>query len=116
MITQALLSDMVDAKSPNGRTSSSSSFYAPAGAGAGGGLPGGITLTAGRPDFAQILSEAVRDTVALGKADKGLSGMVVGVCGPLGMGDRVAKAVSGVDPLLRNQVGGVEICEEVFEW
>ena len=113
MITQALLSNMagdVAAKSPKGRTSSSVS-----GIGAGG-LPGGVTLTAGRPDFGQILREAVRETAALGKSDERLSGMVVGVCGPAGMGDQVAKAVSDIDPMRRNQVGGIEICEEVFTW
>lgn len=42
--------------------------------------------------------------------------MIVGVCGPVGLADDVAAAVSGVDPLRRDQIGGVELHEEVFGW
>ena len=43
-------------------------------------------------------------------------GMVVGVCGPVGLADDVAAAVGGLDAVRRDQVGGVELCEEVFGW
>lgn len=42
--------------------------------------------------------------------------MVVGVCGPVGLADDVAAAVGGLDAVRRDQVGGVELCEEVFGW
>lgn len=41
--------------------------------------------------------------------------MMVGVCGPVGLGDQVVKSVGAVDPQLRDQVGGVEIHEEYVE-
>jgi ferric-chelate reductase len=40
----------------------------------------------------------------------------VGVCGPVGLADDVVAAVAGVDPVRRDQVGGVELFEEVFGW
>lgn len=45
-----------------------------------------------------------------------LTGLIVGICGPVGMADEVATAVSGLDPLRRDQVGGVELHEEAFGW
>jgi predicted ferric reductase len=45
-----------------------------------------------------------------------LAGVVVGVCGPVDLADDVVRAVGSLDPVKRDQVGGVEICEEVFGW
>ena len=83
------------------------------------GLPPGITLSPGRPKFAKIFEDAIAHAVALGsgaKDDEPITGVVVGVCGPVNLADDVSKAVSAIDPVRRDQVGGVEICEEVFGW
>ena len=82
-------------------------------------LPLGITLAPGRPKFSRIFEEAIADAVALGpgaKCDESVNGVVVGVCGPVNLIDDVSKAVNAIDPVRRDQVGGVEICEEVFGW
>ncbi|THU97325.1 hypothetical protein K435DRAFT_754126 [Dendrothele bispora CBS 962.96] len=49
--------------------------------------------------------------------DRGrLKGVVVGVCGPVGMADGVFEEVGKVDKRRREQVGGVEVHEETFGW
>jgi hypothetical protein len=114
MITQALISNMSFPKPP--MPSSGRQLPTPA---AHSGLPTGVTLTPGRPNFRKTFDEAIRDAVSLGfgaKDDERVTGMVVGVCGPVKMADDVSKAVSSIDPARRDQVGGVEICEEVFGW
>lgn len=45
-----------------------------------------------------------------------ITGVVVGVCGPIGIGDEVSQAVSAVDPGRRWAVGGIEIHEECVLW
>jgi ferric-chelate reductase len=48
-----------------------------------------------------------------GAKDRGrLKGVVVGVCGPVGMADGVFEEVGKVDRVRRDQVGGVEVHEE----
>ena len=42
----------------------------------------------------------------------GMTGVIVGVCGPSGLGDEVRKAVAGFDPASRKRVGGIELHEE----
>jgi len=82
-------------------------------------FPPGLTLAPGRPKLSKIFESAIQRAVALGSSPKDegrITGMVVGVCGPVGLGDDVAQAVNGVDPTRRDQVGGIEICEEVFGW
>jgi hypothetical protein len=82
-------------------------------------FPPGLTLAPGKPRFAKFLEHAISRAVRLeqnkpeGEA-LGLTGLVVGVCGPVGLVDDVAVAVSGVDSVRRDQVGGVEVHEEVF--
>jgi len=84
-------------------------------------LPPGLTLAPGKPNLLKFLehtiSRAVRPSIGHTKR-KGqlldLTGLVVGVCGPVGLVDDVAAAVSGMDPVKRDQVGGVEIHEEGF--
>jgi hypothetical protein len=113
IMTQALLSNMAPPKSAtpnNGRRIPTSPRN---------GLPPGVTLNAGRPNFRKILDEATQGAVSLGfvaKDDEPITGMVVGVCGPVKMADDVSKAVSSIHPVRRDQIGGVEICEEVFGW
>jgi len=110
IITQAVLSSMNPPASSGGRRIPTPTVN---------GLPPGVTLTAGRPNFPKIFDEAIQGGVSLGfgaKDDEPITGMVVGVCGPVKMADDVSKAVSSIDPIRRDQVGGIEICEEVFGW
>ncbi|KAG6376754.1 hypothetical protein JVT61DRAFT_1775 [Boletus reticuloceps] len=82
-------------------------------------LPPGLTLTAGRPRIAKVLDSVIARAVSYGsgvKAYMNISGVVVGACGPVGIGDEVAEAVSAVDPGRRWAVGGIEIHEETFGW
>ncbi|KAG6815967.1 hypothetical protein H0H87_009817 [Tephrocybe sp. NHM501043] len=77
----------------------------------------GLTLSAGRPKIVKSLEAALSRAVALGQdaKDEGrVSGMLVGVCGPTGLGDDVSQAVAAIDPGRRDQVGGIEMHEEVF--
>ena len=113
IITQALLSNTNPPSSPtlNGDSRAPTPVA--------NGLPLGVTLTAGRPNFREIFNEAIQITMSMEFGSKGhepITGMVVGVCGPLKMADDVSKAVSSIDPVRRDEVGGVEICEEVFGW
>ena len=84
-------------------------------------FPPGLTLAPGKPRLLKFLEHAINRAVTLGHSNPkdealSLTGLIVGVCGPVGMADDVAAAVSGVDPLRRDQVGGVEVHEEVFGW
>ncbi|KAF9239996.1 hypothetical protein BU15DRAFT_61629 [Melanogaster broomeanus] len=81
-------------------------------------LPG-LTLTAGRPRIAKVLDAVIARAVSYGygvKAGMDITGVVVGVCGPVGLGDEVSQAVSAVDPGRRWAVGGIEMYEETFGW
>ncbi|KAG6911018.1 hypothetical protein DXG01_005433 [Tephrocybe rancida] len=76
-----------------------------------------LTLSAGRPKIVKSLETALSRAVTLGEdaRDEGrVSGMLVGVCGPAGLGDDVSRAVAAIDPGRRDQVGGIEMHEEVF--
>ena len=78
-------------------------------------LPPGLTLTAGRPRIAKVLDAVIARAVSYGsgvKAYMNITGVVVGVCGPVGIGDEVSQAVSAVDPGRRWAAGGIEIHEE----
>lgn len=78
-------------------------------------LPPGLTLTAGRPRITKVLDSVIARAVSYGsgvKAYMNITGVVVGVCGPVGIGDEVSQAVSAVDPGRRWAVGGIEIHEE----
>jgi len=84
-------------------------------------FPPGLTLAPGKPRLLKFLEHAINRAVTLGHSNPkdevlSLTGLVVGVCGPVGMADDVAAAVRGVDPVRRDQVGGVEVHEEVFGW
>ncbi|KIJ12744.1 ferric reductase [Paxillus involutus ATCC 200175] len=81
-------------------------------------LPG-LTLTAGRPRIAKVLDAVIARAVSYGsgiKASMDITGVVVGACGPVGLGDEVSQAVSAVDPGRRWAVGGIEMYEETFGW
>jgi hypothetical protein len=82
-------------------------------------FPPGLTLAPGKPRLLKFLEHAISRAVRLGHSNAkddalSLSGVVVGVCGPVGLADDVAAAVSGVDPVRRDQVGGIELHEEVY--
>ncbi|KAG8891600.1 hypothetical protein FRC01_014610, partial [Tulasnella sp. 417] len=78
----------------------------------GGGLPRNISLEAGRPDFKQVVEDFVRwKTNRLPRGSEGLSGVLVGVCGPGALAHSVREGVDALDDDVRKNVGGVEIEE-----
>jgi ferric-chelate reductase len=46
------------------------------------------------------------------KDSEALSGVMVGTCGPVGLGDEVSRVVGQLDSRRRKAVGGVELHEE----
>lgn len=74
-----------------------------------GYLPPNIRLSPGRPKIPVILDSVVDITCA---ATNCPTGFMVGVCGPVGLGEQVRKAVGKLDSGRRHAVGGVELCEE----
>ncbi|KAG1740478.1 uncharacterized protein EDB91DRAFT_1248362 [Suillus paluster] len=82
-------------------------------------LPPGLTLTAGRPKVAKVLDAVMSRAVSYGsgvKASMDITGVIVGVCGPVGLSDEVAQVISQVDAGRRWAVGGIEMHEEIFGW
>ncbi|KAH9944662.1 iron reductase [Amylocystis lapponica] len=79
-------------------------------------LPPGLTLSAGRPKLGKILEGVVDHISSLdggGRESVGpLTGVVAGVCGPLALGEELAKAVRGVSAARANAVGGIELHKE----
>ncbi|KAJ6477172.1 hypothetical protein C8R47DRAFT_985102 [Mycena vitilis] len=75
------------------------------------GLPPGLTLTAGRPRLIGSIESTVSHTMSTGGSAVH-SGLIVGVCGPVGLTDDVNKAVGLVSPAKRNEIGGIDIHEE----
>ena len=84
-------------------------------------FPPGLTLAPGKPRLLKFLEHAINHAITTRNSNSkdetsSLTGVIVGVCGPVGLVDDAAAAVSGVDSLRRDQVGGVELHEEVFGW
>ncbi|KAI8973127.1 incomplete iron reductase [Trametes punicea] len=86
-------------------------------------LPPGLTLSPARPKIPGILRGVVDRSAALFSGHKErrrgncpLTGIIVGVCGPQGLGDEVRRAVAGFPPKRRKAVGGIELHEEAFGW
>ncbi|KAJ7621187.1 hypothetical protein FB45DRAFT_928616 [Roridomyces roridus] len=76
-----------------------------------------LSLSPGRPRLETMLENSISRAVKLGaggKDEERITGMLVAVCGPTGLADSVAQAISKIEPLRRDQVGGVEVHEEVF--
>lgn len=74
-----------------------------------GYLPPSIVLTPGRPRIQAVLDTTVdQTTTSVTKP----SGFLVGVCGPVSLGEQVRSAVGKIDSGRREAVGGVELCEE----
>ncbi|KAF8628831.1 hypothetical protein AX17_005892 [Amanita inopinata Kibby_2008] len=90
------------------------------------GLP--LSISAGRPGRAgliRVIESAIARTVSIGnngvggrggapEDDRGINGVLVGVCGPPGLGHEVNDVVNSIDSARKNQAGGVEIHEETF--
>jgi phosphate/sulfate permease len=75
----------------------------------------GLSLSPGRPRITKVLDAAISRAVSLGagaKDSERITGLLVAVCGPVGLGDEVVKAVGSVAPSRRDQVGGIEMHEE----
>ncbi|CDO76408.1 hypothetical protein BN946_scf184937.g22 [Trametes cinnabarina] len=82
-------------------------------------LPPGLTLSPARPKLPGILQGVVDRSAALFQGHKErkprggpLTGIIVGVCGPQGLGDEVRRAVANFPPERRKAVGGIELHEE----
>ncbi|KAH9942669.1 incomplete iron reductase [Amylocystis lapponica] len=83
-------------------------------------LPPGLTLSGGRPKLGKLLEDVVERTCSLHSNECGsvgsLTGVVAGVCGPLALGEDLAKAVRGIPAADAKAVGGIELHEETFGW
>ncbi|KAJ7901617.1 hypothetical protein B0H13DRAFT_765305 [Mycena leptocephala] len=79
------------------------------------GLHPGLSLTPGRPRLIGAIEGTIAHTLSIGGSSVH-SGLIVGVCGPVSLGDDVSKAVGLVDPAKRDDIGGIEIHEEAFGW
>ncbi|KAJ7472300.1 hypothetical protein B0H11DRAFT_1349789 [Mycena galericulata] len=77
-------------------------------------FPPGLSLKAGRPRLISLLDSTISLAVNSDRGDP--CGMIVGVCGPVGLADDVTNAVGLVDPAKRDQIGGIEVHEETFGW
>ncbi len=89
-------------------------------------LPKGFRFSPGRPQLAQLVTGVLDQACALSLFKRGarrsginsdsggggLTGVVVGVCGPAGLAREVKAAVRSVDPKRRKAVGGIEVHEE----
>lgn len=81
-------------------------------------LPAGLTLAAGRPKLPVVLADVLERATTLNFHGKGAAGwkksqgVVVGVCGPLALGEQVRDVVRGVDRKSVKAAGGIEIHEE----
>ncbi|KAJ6465131.1 hypothetical protein DFH09DRAFT_1225660 [Mycena vulgaris] len=76
-----------------------------------------LQLAPGRPRLVTMLENSISRTVKLGaggKDEERITGMLVAVCGPTGLADGVAEAIAKIEPIRRDQVGGVEVHEESF--
>jgi hypothetical protein len=75
------------------------------------GLHPGLSLAPGRPRLIGAIEGTIAHTLSIGGSSVH-SGLIVGVCGPVSLGDDVSKAVGLVDPAKRDDIGGIEIHEE----
>ena len=80
-----------------------------------------ISLSAGCPsqaDLAGAVEGAITRTVSIGSGarghedERGINGVLVGVCGPAGLGVQANLAVNSIDSARKQQAGGVDVYEE----
>ncbi|KAG8994820.1 hypothetical protein FRB93_001410 [Tulasnella sp. JGI-2019a] len=79
-------------------------------------LPTNIRLTPGRPRLEALLKEFANQAQGLAESSKELDGLVIGMCGPLGLRDSVEAAHRVLSKKTRDNVGGVEVVVEAFGW
>ena len=86
-------------------------------------LPPQLTITPGRPRVGSVIDTAIDHACKLftpsgqeHHASDKLSGLVVGVCGPSGLGEEARKAVRSIEASRFQKVGGIEVVEETFGW
>ena len=84
-----------------------------------GHLPPGLTLSPARPKLGMNLQGVIDRASSSFTGDKSRTsdnetptGIIVGVCGPAGLGKDVRKAVANVSAESRKKIGGVELHEE----
>lgn len=86
-------------------------------------LPPQLIITPGRPRLASVIDSAVDYACKLftpsgqeHHASDKLSGLLVAVCGPSGLGEESRKAVRAIDAKRFLRVGGIEVIEETYGW
>lgn len=86
-------------------------------------LPPQLTVAAGRPRVGSVIDTAIDHACKLftssgqeHHASDKLSGLLVGVCGPSGLGEEARKAVRSIEASRFQKVGGIEVVEETFGW
>ena len=80
-------------------------------------LPAGLTLLTGHPSIPAWLRDLVSRTqqgvLDVGaEAGEGLRSVLVGVCGPMQLGEDVRAAIDAVEADVQRAVGGIELIEE----
>lgn len=78
-------------------------------------LPAGLTLFTGHPTLPLRLRDLVSRTqqaVLNAKEDAKPRGVLVGVCGPMQLGEDVRMSIDMVEPDVQRAVGGIELIEE----
>ncbi|KAJ7054075.1 hypothetical protein C8F01DRAFT_1163809, partial [Mycena amicta] len=75
-----------------------------------------LSLKAGRPRFINAIESTLSHAINSSSGGDERHGMIVGVCGPVALADDVVKCVGLVDPLRRDEIGGIEVHEEAFGW
>ncbi|KAG8880518.1 hypothetical protein FRB98_005024 [Tulasnella sp. 332] len=78
-------------------------------------FPSNMHLHAGRPRLETMLNEFADQTQALAISKSELSGLVVGMCGPLGLRDSVEAAQRSISGKKRSSIGGVEVVIEYVD-
>lgn len=65
-----------------------------------------------------VIENAITRTVSIGSGamghedERGINGVLVGVCGPAGLGVQANAAVKSIDSARKKQAGGVDVYEE----
>jgi ferric-chelate reductase len=76
-------------------------------------LPPGVVVEPGRPNLGREFDDMARRTLHLTKETSAEGrGLLVAACGPDGMCQDVSRAVNGLDPAVRDALGGVEYMRE----
>ncbi|KAF8664121.1 hypothetical protein AX16_000811 [Volvariella volvacea WC 439] len=78
-------------------------------------FPPGLEMLPGRPNVSKILDNVISRMLNMGRGRRNSDlkkGLLVGVCGPVQLGDSVVRSVGQVEPPKRDEVGGVELHEE----